>query len=103
MNAITHHSDFFRKLDLLQLCFLLNFYFLMFLWQFPSMFPFLTYSQSFIFLSADYPRHPRGRRSKILIHLIKGKVSGVQPAVSNGGTRGTMQGEVEGREEGRIG
>ena len=27
--------------------------------QFPSMFPLLTYSQSFFFLSADYPRHPR--------------------------------------------
>ena len=46
-----------RKLDLSQLCFSLNFYFLMFLSQFPSMFPLLTYSQSFFSLSADYPRH----------------------------------------------
>ena len=30
-----------------------------------SMFPLLTYSQSFIFLSADHPRHSRRRRSKI--------------------------------------
>ena len=36
-----------RKLDLSHLCFSLNFYFLMFLLQFPSMFPLLTYSQSF--------------------------------------------------------
>ena len=27
--------------------------------QFPSMFPLLTYSQSFFSLSADYPRHSR--------------------------------------------
>ena len=39
-----------RKLDLSQLCFSLNFYFLMFLRLFPSMFPLLTYSQSFLFL-----------------------------------------------------
>ena len=37
-----------RKLDLSHLCFSLNFYFLMFLRLFPSMFPLLTYSQSFI-------------------------------------------------------
>ena len=48
-----------RKLDLLHLCFSLNFYFLMFLSQFPSMFPLLTYSQSFFHLSADYLRHSR--------------------------------------------
>ena len=54
-----------RKLDLSHLCFSLNFYFLMFLLQFPSMFPLLTYSQSFFSLSADYPRHSRRRRSKI--------------------------------------
>ena len=36
-----------RKLDLSQLCFSLNFYFLMFLRLFPFMFPLLTYSQSF--------------------------------------------------------
>ena len=33
--------------------------------QFPSMFPLLTYSQSFFSLSADYPRHSRWRKSKI--------------------------------------
>ena len=48
-----------RKLDLLHLCFSLNFYFLMFLSQFPSMFPLLTYSQSFFSLPADYSRHSR--------------------------------------------
>ena len=54
-----------RKLDLLHLCFSLNFYFLMFLLQFPSMFSLLTYFHSFFSLSADYPRHSRQRRSKI--------------------------------------
>ena len=39
-----------RKLDLSHLCFSLNFYFLMFLRLFPSMFPLLTYSQSFFSL-----------------------------------------------------
>ena len=39
-----------RKLDLSHLCFSLNFCFLMFLRLFPSMFPLLTYSQSFILL-----------------------------------------------------
>ena len=38
-----------QKLDLWHLCFSLNFYFLMFLLQCPSMFPLLTYSQSFLF------------------------------------------------------
>ena len=37
-----------RKLDLSHLCFSLNFYFPMFLSQFPSMFPLLTYPQSLI-------------------------------------------------------
>ena len=60
-----------RKLDLLNLCFSLNFYFLMFLLQFPSMFPLLTYSQSFFSLSADYLRHSRRRRNKNLIQLIQ--------------------------------
>ena len=41
-----HHCV--RKLDLSHLCFSLNFYFLMFLRLFSSMFPLLTYSQSFI-------------------------------------------------------
>ena len=54
-----------RKLDLSHLCFSLNFYFLMFLSQFPSMFLLLTYFQSFFSLSAGYPRHSRQRRSKI--------------------------------------
>ena len=54
-----------RKLDLSQLCFSLNFYFLMLLSRFPSMFPLLTYFQSFFSLSADYLRHSRRRRSKI--------------------------------------
>ena len=36
-----------RKLDLSHSCFSLNFYFPMFLRLFPSMFPLLTYSQSF--------------------------------------------------------
>ena len=62
-----------RKLDLLHLCFSLNFYFLMFLSQFPSMFPLLTYSQSFFSLSANYPRHSRRRRRQILILLIQDK------------------------------
>ena len=48
-----------RKLDLSHLCFSLNFYFLMFLSHFPSMFPLLTYSQSLFSLSADYLRHSR--------------------------------------------
>src|SRR6202000_1179230 len=60
-----------RKLDLLQLCFSLNFYFLMFLCLFPSMFLSLTYSQSFLFLSADHPRHSRRRRTKNLILLVQ--------------------------------
>ena len=60
-----------RKLDLSQLCFSLNFYFLMFLSQFSFMFPLLTYSQSFFSLSADYPRHSRQRRSQISIQLIQ--------------------------------
>ena len=50
---------FVRKFDLSHLCFSLNFYFLMFLSQFPSMLPLLTYSQSFFSLSADYLRHSR--------------------------------------------
>ena len=54
-----------RKLDLLHLCFSLNFYFLMFLCNFPLCFSLLTYSQSFFSLSADYLRHSRQRRSKI--------------------------------------
>ena len=54
-----------RKLDSSHLCFSLNFYILMFLSQFPSMFFLLTHSQSFFSLSADYPRHSRRRRSKI--------------------------------------
>ena len=41
--------------------------------QFPSMFPLLTYSQSFFSLSVDYPRHSRRRRSQILILLIQDK------------------------------
>ena len=44
-----------RKLDLSQLCFSLNFYFLMLLLQFPSMFPLLNYSQSFLFLICQSP------------------------------------------------
>ena len=39
-----------RKLDLSHLCFSLNFYFSMLLRLFPSMFPLLTYSQSFFSL-----------------------------------------------------
>ena len=39
--------------------------------QFPSMFLLLTYSQSLIPLSAQYPRHSRRRRSKISIQLIQ--------------------------------
>ena len=39
-----------RKLDLSHLCFSLNFYFSMLLRLFPSMFPMLTYSQSFFSL-----------------------------------------------------
>src|SRR6202000_443254 len=60
-----------RKLDLSQSCFSLNFYFYMFLRLFPSMFPLLTYSQSFLFLSADHPRHSRQRRSKNSILLVQ--------------------------------
>ena len=62
-----------RKLDLSHLCFSLNFYFLMFLSQFPSMFPLLTYSQSFFSLSANHPRHSRQRRRQISILLIQDK------------------------------
>ena len=65
------HGDIVRKLDLSHLCFSLNFYFLMFLSQFPSMFLLLIYSQSFLSLSADHPRHSRQRRSKISILLIQ--------------------------------
>ena len=54
-----------QEIGLVALMFFLNFYFLMFLLQFPSMFPLLTYSQSLFSLSADYPRHSRQRRSKI--------------------------------------
>ena len=68
------HDSYVRKLDLVHLCFSLNFYFLMFPLQFPSMFPLLTYSQSLILLSADYLRHSRQRRSQILIHIITGTV-----------------------------
>ena len=63
-----------RKLDLSHLCFSLKLYFLMFLSQFPSMFPLLTYSQWFFSISADYPRHSRRRRSQNLILLIQDKV-----------------------------
>ena len=63
-----------RKLDLSHLCFSLNFYCLMFLLQFPSMFPLLTYSQLLIFLSDNHSRHSRQNRSKISIHLITGTV-----------------------------
>ena len=48
-----------RKLDLLYLCFSLNFYFPYVSFQFPSMFSLLTYSHSFFSLSADYSRHSR--------------------------------------------
>ena len=54
-----------RKLDLSQLCFSLNFYFLCFPRNFLLCFPLLTYSQSFFSLSADHPRHSRRRKSKI--------------------------------------
>ena len=57
--GVFDQEDPVRKLDLLHLCFALNFYFLMFLSQFPSMFSLLTYSHSFFSLSADYPRHSR--------------------------------------------
>ena len=70
-HAELHKRAIVRKLDLSCLCFSLNFYFLVFFSQFPFMFPLLTYSQSFFSLSADYPRHSRQRRSKILIQLIQ--------------------------------
>ena len=35
--------------------------------------------------------------------LLSACLSGVQPAVSDGGTRGTMQGVAGGRGEGRVG
>ena len=63
-----------RKLDLLHSCFSLNFYFLMFFSQFPSMFLLLTYSQSLFLLFDHHPRHSRWRRSQILILLIQDKV-----------------------------
>ena len=44
------HQVIVRKLDLSHLCFSLNFYFPMLLRLFPSMFPLLTYSQSFLSL-----------------------------------------------------
>ena len=46
--AVSDGAPDVRKSDLSHLCFSLNFYFLMFLRLFPSMFPLLTYSQSFI-------------------------------------------------------
>ena len=50
-----------RKLDLLYLCFSLNFYFLMFLSQFPSMFLLLTYSHhSFPFLPITRDTQDKG-------------------------------------------
>ena len=48
-----------RKLDLLHLCFSLNFLFSYVLSKFPSMSLLLTYSQLLIFLSVDYLRHSR--------------------------------------------
>ena len=57
--VVEMEGDIVRKLDLSHLCFSLNFYFLMFLSQFPSMFSLLTYFHSFLPLSADYPRHSR--------------------------------------------
>ena len=50
------YSSSVRKLDLSHLCFSLNFYFLMFLSQFPSMFPLLTYSQLFLSLICQSPK-----------------------------------------------
>ena len=68
---VSSQMDGCQEIGLVTLCFFLNFCFLMFLSPFPSMFPLLTYSQSFFSLSADHPRHSRRRRSKILIPLIQ--------------------------------
>ena len=66
-------KEIVRKLDLSQLC-SLNFYFFVFLHNFLLCFPLLTYSQSFLFLSADHPRHSKQRRSQISILLVQGRV-----------------------------
>ena len=63
-----------RKLDLSQLCFSLNFYFLVFFHNFLLCFPLLTYSQSLILLSDHYPRHSRRRISKNSIQLLQEQV-----------------------------
>ena len=54
-------SSLVRKLDLSHLCFSLNFYFLMFLLQFPSMFTLLTYFQSFLFLPTTRDTQDEGK------------------------------------------
>ena len=48
-----------QEIGLVAFMFSLNFYFLMCPLQFPTMFPFLTDSQSLIPLSADYLRQQR--------------------------------------------
>ena len=63
-----------RKLDLSHLCFSLNFCFLMFLSQFPSMFLLLTYFQSFFFLICWLPKTLKMKEKQDLIQLIQGTV-----------------------------
>ena len=60
-----------RKLDLSHLCFSLNFYFLMSLLQFPSMFPLLTYSPSFFFLICCLPKTLKMKEKQDSIQLIQ--------------------------------
>ena len=52
------------RLDLSQYAFSSNFYFLTLPLQFPSMFPFLIYSQSLSLLLAIYSRHSRPRTAR---------------------------------------
>ena len=53
-----------RKLDLLLYAFSLNFHFLIFILQFPSMIPFLTYSELLILISVIHLRHSRLRTAR---------------------------------------
>ena len=66
-----HEHPFVRKLDLSQLCFSLNFCFLIFLRLFPSMFLLLTYSQSFFFLICWSPETLKMKEQQDSIQLVQ--------------------------------
>src|ERR1700743_3576773 len=74
INKITCTSGDCQEIGLVAFMFFFELLFSYVSPQFPSMFPLLTYSQSFSSLSADHPRHSRQRRSKNLILLIQEKV-----------------------------